>query len=481
MASQSLVVDPSLIPKSRSGQKNPRSFWRRIKTGGPQDSRLRRYILAALIACVVAWGVSLAYLFLSPPSYTSAFVLVLPGTGAGSSVNLDRLGQATSTSSGAFASPDQSPTENYRKMLGSDRLLRTAAAKLDENVDRFPPPKVELTDQTKLITVKMTGRTGQQAADRASAVRTAFLQMLDQLRTDEIQTRDEAYRNNLVSYKISLNQARQNLIAHEATSGLTSVDQYGTIVAGVERLRDQARDVEAKVANMRAGVGELMRLLGTTAEMANVAMILRGDPLFQALLEGLAKADAELATLTGTRGQNNPRVVDLQAERGNAATRLATRAAELTGTKRPDVLKQRDLALHDERARLFERLVGQLADTEALAAMHTKLVSQIAIEQTRVKSLAQAAARGDDLKRDVQVADAVFSSALARIDTSKADFFASYPMVQTLEPPNLPSRPSAPLPVLAVAGGLGASLFILLALALTWLRIRLLQKILKNA
>jgi hypothetical protein len=305
--------------------------------------------------------------------------------------------------------------------------------------------------------------------------------MLDQLRADEIQTRDDAYRNNLVGYKTSLNQARQNLIAHEASSGLTSVDQYGTIVAGVERLRDQARDVEAKVTNMRAGVAELMRLLGTNPEMANMAMILRGDPLFQALLEGLAKADAELATLTGTRGQNNPRVVDLQAERANAAARLASRATELTGAKRGDVLKLRDLALHDERARLFERLVGQIADTEALAAMHAKLVAQIGIEQTRVQSLAQAAARGDDLKRDVQVADAVFSSALARIDTSKADFFASYPMVQTLEAPNLPTRPSAPLPILAVAGGLGATLFILLALALTWLRIALLQKILKNA
>lgn len=475
------ILPNNRVMQQAIGQRPRTSLIRRITGGGPKDSRLRRYILSALIAGAAAWALSLAYLLLTPPTFTSTFVLILPGTGAGSSINLEHVGQATTTSSAAFASPDLSPTENYRKMLLSDRMMRSAADLLGEPVERLPLPKVELSDQTKLISIKMTGRTPAQALARAEAARKAFLGMLDSLRADEIQTRDEAYRNNLVGYKINLNEARQQLIAHEASTGLTSVDQYSTIVAGVERLRDQARDVDAKVANMEAGVAELTRQLGVSADMATAAMILRGDPLFQALLEGLAKADAELATLTGTRGQNNPRVMDLTAERSNTAARLTARAAELTGAKRLDVIKLRDLSLHDERARLFERLIGQIADTAALRAMHARLVAQIADEQVRVASLAQAAAHNDDLKRDVQVAEAVFSSALARINTSKADFYASYPMVQTLDAPDLPHRPSTPLPILAVAGGLGATLLIILALVLTWLRIALLQRILKNA
>jgi uncharacterized protein involved in exopolysaccharide biosynthesis len=260
-----------------------------------------------------------------------------------------------------------------------------------------------------------------------------------------------------------------------------STDQYGTIVASVERLRDQLRDVDAKLAHMRAGVAELTRLLDTSVEMANFAMLLRADPQFQALLDQLAKEDAELATLTGIRGQNNPRVVDLQAERSSTAARITTRIADLTGVRRQDVLKMRDLSIRDERARLFERLIGQIADTEAMAAMRTQLKSQLQVEQARVLSLSEPASRLDDLKRDVQVADAVFSSALARIDTSKSDFFASYPIVQTLEAPETPLRPSSPLPLFAIAGGFAASLFILAALVLTWLRTALLQRILKNA
>ena len=172
--------------------------------------------------------------------------------------------------------------------------------------------------------------------------------------------------------------------------------------------------------------------------------------------------------------------MDLGAERASVAAKLATRAAELTGNKRLDVQKLRDLSIHDERARLFERLVGQIADAEALAATRTKLVEQIDSEHNRVMALAPAASRLDDLKRDVQVSEAVFSSALARIDTSKADYFSSYPMLQTLEPPSLPLKPTSPQPLLAVAGGLGASILLIASLVLTWLRTALLQKILKN-
>ncbi len=457
-----------------------RTIKARIRYGGSVEKRTRRYILTGIVGCGVAWGLSLSYLILSPKGYTSSFVLILPGTGAGSSLNLPTLGQATSTSASAFASPELSPTENYRKMLLSDRALRMAAQAAEELPDHFPPPKVELADQTKLISVKIGGRTPEQAAKRAEAIRSAFMTMLDSLRSDEIQTRDAAYRDLLGGYKSGVNEARQRLMDYEAKTRLVSIEQYSSIVAAVEHLREASRDADTRLANMRAGIAELIRQLGVTPEQANIAMALRSDPFFQSLLEQLAKQDTELAVLLATHGPNAPRAMDLGAERASVAAKLATRAAELTGNKRLDVLKLRDLSIHDERARLFERLVGQIADAEALAATRTKLVEQIDSEHNRVMALAPAASRLDDLKRDVQVSEAVFSSALARIDTSKADYFSSYPMLQTLEPPSLPLKPTSPQPLLAVAGGLGASILLIASLVLTWLRTALLQKILKN-
>lgn len=462
--------------------RNPlRGLLRRAAFGGQVDSRMRRYTKTGLTLCVLVWILAGAYLFLYPRSYTASFVLVLPGAGVGSSMNLESIGSASSTTAPAFASPDVSPTENYRKMLLSHRLIAAAAALAEEPEAGFPLPKIELTDQTKLITVSITARSPEGAANRAQSLRTAFQVLLDELRQDEIAQRDATSRSFLAGYKDRLQDARQRLIEHQAHSGLASTDQYNTIVAGVERLRDQGRDVAAKLAEGQAQVAAMTRMLGVSPELATHAMLLRGDPLFQSLLEALAKVETELATITGIRGQANPRVQDAQAERASLLARLAQRGGELTGLPRPDIARLRDLSLHDERAHLFERLLGQLADTQALTALQAKLEAQLATEQARVIRLADDASRLENLKRDVQVAEAVFTSALARIDTSKSDYFASYPMVQTLEAPGLPEKPSAPLPLLAIGGGLGATFLIFAALVLSWLRVALLRKILKNA
>lgn len=463
----------------------PLPVWQRIArragSGGRQGSRRRRYLLTAGIAAAAVWGLAGAYLALSPKSYTSAFVYVLPGTGAASQMNLDRIGSATSTAASPFSTPDMSPTENYRKMLLSHRLLTAAAGAAGEAPERFPTPKIELADQTKLITVSVPGRTPEQAQARAESLRQAFAALLDSLRRDEIAVRDRTYQEALGLYQARLQEARQRLIEHQARTGLVSLEQYGTVVTSVESLRERQRDAEQRLAQGRATAAQLAQALGTTPQLASLAMVLRADPQFQALLDTLAKQDAEIAALNGTRGNGNPRLMDAQAERGSVLGRLAARGTELTGLGKADVLKLRDLSLRDERARLFERLVSATAENEALDVLVHRLGAQTAAQQARVVQLADDASRLENLRRDVQVAEAVFSSALARIDTSKADFFASYPMVQLLETPQLPTRPSSPQPMLAVAGGLGATFLITAALVLAWLRLALLRRILKNA
>ena len=163
-----------------------RTVLERIRYGGNVERRTRRYVATGAIACASVWVLSLGYLALAPKTYTSGFVLVMPGTATGASVNLPTLGQAQSTSSSPFASAELSPTENYRKMLLNNRLIEMASAEAGEAKETFPLPKVELADQTKLISLKVTGRTPEQAAKRADAIRRAFLSMLDTLRIDEI-------------------------------------------------------------------------------------------------------------------------------------------------------------------------------------------------------------------------------------------------------------------------------------------------------
>jgi uncharacterized protein involved in exopolysaccharide biosynthesis len=278
----------------------------------------------------------------------------------------------------------------------------------------------------------------------------------------------------------ALEQARQHLILHQVKTGLVSLEQYNGIVTAVEHLREQLRDTEVKLAQTKSGVEELIRLLGTTTDAANLAMLLRSDPFFQADLELLAKNESAISELSGTHAEANQRMLDLRAAQASIGARLKARGEELAGKKLTNILKSSDLSLHDERGRLFERLVGQVADQEALEGMRAELAAQIESEQKRVTALAQDASHLDDLKRDVQVAEAVFSSALARVGTSRSDFFASYPLVQTLEAPSLPEKASSPSKVVALGGAIAASFFLSLSLVMIWLRTHLLAKLLKS-
>jgi len=92
--------------------------------------------------------------------------------------------------------------------------------------------------------------------------------------------------------------------------------------------------------------------------------------------------------------------------------------------------------------------------------------------------LAPQAARLDDLTRDYQVAETVFSSALARANTTKADVYASYPLVQVLADASLPQSPTSPQPVIAIAAGIAATLMIVIGLLLAWARRPLIDKLL---
>ena len=75
------------------------------------------------------------------------------------------------------------------------------------------------------------------------------------------------------------------------------------------------------------------------------------------------------------------------------------------------------------------------------------------------------------------MAEAVFASAIARSQSSKADIFASYPLVQVLEDPTLPDAPSSPRKKLSIAAGVAGSLLLGFALSLGWIRRAVIERL----
>jgi len=112
-----------------------------------------------------------------------------------------------------------------------------------------------------------------------------------------------------------------------------------------------------------------------------------------------------------------------------------------------------------KRATLSEQLVTTSVEGRGIKAQVNALDSQIPQLEERLKGLSQQQSVLEDLKRDVQVAEAVFSSTIARLDLAKTSVSSSYPQIQTLARPSLPEEASGPRKTLVLLGATLGSLF----------------------
>lgn len=105
------------------------SVVRRAVMGGKLSDlkRLPRYVATAVLGATLIWAPILGYLKTAPLSYRSTTSLIMPGSGASASMNVNGIGQATSYANSAFASNAVSPTETYKRLLGADRIVDAAA------------------------------------------------------------------------------------------------------------------------------------------------------------------------------------------------------------------------------------------------------------------------------------------------------------------------------------------------------------------
>lgn len=448
--------------------------------GGRWDDagRLPRYVLIFAVAAVALWAPILTYLKMSPPRYTSDVSLILPGSGAQASVNLADLGQASSSAASAFASSRISPTQTYKRLLAANRTIARAAANLGLPQTALGAPRIKLVDETSLIHFEMTGPTPAAAQARARAILTVFLAELDTLREDELRHRDRAARAAIAEYEAAVLDLRTRIATLQAESGLVSFDHYKDMVAQRDALADRLETARATRRAADATMLSLAAQLGLDAETAALNLRLHADPEFQELARTHAEQSARLAAAQGRFGKRHPQVTSaVHAVKGTEA-KLAARGARIGGHALSRSATAFDLAPNPARAALMSDLVAAEAACAAAAETVAALARQHAAADREITALAPVAARLDDLSRDYQVAEAVFASALARTDTSKAEVYASYPLVQVLADAALPEAPTSPRRIIALAAGAAATVMVLMALGLAWLRQPLLNRLL---
>lgn len=463
-------TDRPVRPARRS-----RAFLRRALMGGAVTDRHRlpRYLWIGILGLAAIWAPITGYLKTAAPVFASHMSLILPGSGASSSVNLAEIGQASSYANSAFSSNSISPTETYKRLLAADRVVRDAADRLGLSAEAFGKPQVQLVDQTAFIHVKITGPTPEEAQARNGAIREAFFAEIDRLRGDELDTRQSGGLQAIREYQESVAATREEIDGLRETTGLYSVEQYDRQVDETDALRAKIDTATAEFVRKAAAVRGLETRLQTDAETAARVLRLNGDSAYVALTDAMAQAATELAQARARFGARHPEVVKAASAMEAAQAKAATRAGELTGS--PITL---DGALNGGRSALLGELVRQEADRAGLEAELAELRTLLTIQTERLDRLAPLAARLEDLQRDFNVAEAVFASAIARTQSSKSDIYASYPLVQVLEDPTLPEDPSSPRKKLAIAAGGAASFLLFISLSLGWLRRALIEKLL---
>lgn len=459
----------------------PLPLWKRVLLWTPgEDGRLSRYSIIVIVSLSFIWLPPVCYLMLATRTFTSEWTLILPGSGSSTNVNLENIGQATSSASSPYGSNNLSPKVNYKSIAESRAVLKQAADTLSMTIEQFDKPRIELIEQTALLLFTVKGKSPEQAQAKSWALYQALQDQLQRLRKDEIQLREQGTLKMIDEYRVKLDETRDQLLRYQASTDIANVQGFDKQAESVQQLKSQLAQVEADKARTQGEMDQLISNLGMSPAQAADALVLQTDRLFQQSLHHYVEANVAANQLFTKWGDNHPEVIKERGRRDAAKNLLNQRMASLLKGRNSQLLELLTLDQDQTRDALFQKLLSLAAENRGLINKADALQKIVVELERNVSKGTQMAAKLDELQRDHQIAEAVFTSALARIDTGKSDIYASYPLLQMLSEPTLPERASSPHTQFILAGTAAATLFTLIALVLLWIRKPFLHKILLN-
>lgn len=441
--------------------------------------RVGKYLIVAVLVNGALWAGVFQYLKTTKPVYTSQLTLNVAGAGQGVTVNVPGIGQATTSTTTPFGSTAD-PRENYKLMLSGSAILEQAAAIAGVKPDKFGQPKVKIVNNTTMMEISITGQDQAMTQKKAWALYEALSERLDSLRLGEQGKRNQAIQKAVSDAQAKLTAAQSQLSRYKAASGLTSSDQVTNLINTIELLRKQRAELIAQAKQADDRQTQLSADLSLSPELAADALLLQTDQEFQKSLKDYSETTVALDTLLESRGENYPDVVELRENKAALQALLLARGKTLLN-KALDQKTLERLSLDNsggsgvKRGELFQELVLANAEYQGAMGQLTALTQEMKSLETRLGTLTQKQSILDRYLRDVQIAEAIFTSTLAKVDLSKSDPYGSFPLLQLVEDPDLPEEPTAPRPQLVLVGAALGSTLITLALTLIWWRTLLLK------
>ena len=459
-----MATTPNLLNQDQPLPIKTNFWWRFVK-----------YLLVGIIANGSLWTIALSYLKNTPLTYTSEAVINVAGNGPGVSVNLPEIGQAYTSGGSGFNSASSDPRENYKLIASSKTVIDLAAESLNLTPEEFEEPRLKIINNTTLLSMEIKGENPEIAQQKLAALYQVLNQRLDKLRERERIEREQSSRNALLDAQKKLTDAQLKLSKYKAKSGLHSSEQIKQLINNIESLRQQRAKAFAQQQEIRTSLEQLSLNLKISPQEAADALELQTDRQFQQSLTEYSTATTKLEELLSYRGPNYPDVVKIR-EKQQAILALLLERGEILLGKPVELLTLEKLSLDnsngsgEKRAELFQKLVNLDSDYQGSKAQVTTLNQQIQVLEIKLRNLSKKETILASLIRELQIAEAVFASTLARVDLGRGDAFGSFPLIQIIEEPSLPEKPTAPKPKLVLAGTILGSLLVSTSLTLLWWR-----------
>lgn len=428
--------------------------------------RTKFTLLWLMVLIAVLLGV---YLALETPSYKTTWVMLLPGTERASTINLDNIGEARSNGSNAYGSVSISPKNTYREIALSDAVISAAAKQYGVAASAFSKPRITLVDQTPAMTFTLKGESREELVYRARLYNETFHSVLDELRNNEIERNFQGIESNLDAAKQRLSKARQDIVEYQISSSIVSDEQFTRWVDDSEQLRVEQTKTGVDLALLNATLESSLQQLGISSAQAQALLTRQANPTVTASLALLSDKLAELASMSSRYAVENPlrRVLDLEVSGLTLQVRQLLSGVpnieQLDEAHLHGLLSISNIETIKQVNTLLARRSGLIAQAHALSQSRDRYLS-------RIKTHTQGAATLADRQRVHQIAEAIFSSALAKLDTSRLDLYATYPLTQLLTQPGATiKRDRLQAKLMIVASVL---IYGMLALALTLIQLR---------
>jgi DNA-binding NarL/FixJ family response regulator/uncharacterized protein involved in exopolysaccharide biosynthesis len=443
-----------------------------------RNSRWKRYFFLGLLINALLWMAAISVLKFKRPIYTSTWTLDLPASRSDTFLEVPGVGRAAETNVSPYSNiMVADPRANYKDLLSAPEVVKAAAGMVHVPLDEFAPPRVEVVPNTTLMKLGVNGKSPRDAYQNAIAVQSAFNEKIAALRQQELAQQNKGLKVALDAASERLKLAQQRLSSYKVASGLDSGEQLRDFSVNTEALRRQRAEIFGQTQDFANQLRQLSSTLGLSSQQAGDAFVLQSDAIFQQYLLGYSKTSTELTTLKSAFSDDHPQVVNKAEEKAAAHAKLFERGAQLLGHPMSEASLQQlnvsnGVSSDSTRSGLFQELIKLKGQEAGARGQVAALDEQIRLQEGQLTSLSKKKSILVNLERDVQIAEAIFTSTLGKLDLTKSSFSVAYPEISIRTKPSIPRLPSSPKVIPILLGTFLGSVLISAGLAALWYRDR---------